>query len=467
MAPLATGLLLANTRTVHHNTRAFRTVKEFLMLKARVVAITVCAGLTLVPGKVHAQSSTLATLMSRVFVDQVVLTKTPAGVGVVAHDPIFANDPTVTTVTTLIQQVSQQIGSQVSTFPLGSSSGGFTYRFDPALGTFSRSTDSFGPAFAERAATVGKQKLSVGMNYQHGKYTTLDGKDLPNGEIKFYLLHQPLNPRSYVEGDVIEAALRMNLTSDTTVFFANYGVTDTLDVGLAIPIERVKMDLTYHATILDFATKVSDPTRHLFANGSKTQDFTSSGSASGIGDVVLRAKYAFLKKDAGALAAGLDIHLPSGDDQNMLGTGATQTQFFLIASAPRGNLAPHVNVGYTVASKTASNQVNYVGGTEYAVAPKVTIVGDLVGRTLQSTLRLKDISVPHTFQQGSLTAPVETTTLQEVTTESRTLTTVLATGGIKFNPWQNLLISAHVLVPLNDAGLRSKVTPVVGFDYSF
>src|SRR5882762_8750529 len=46
---------------------------------------------------------------------------------------------------------NQQIVSQLATFPLGSSSGGFAYRFDPTTGTFQRATDSFGPSFAERA----------------------------------------------------------------------------------------------------------------------------------------------------------------------------------------------------------------------------------------------------------------------------------------------------------------------------
>ena len=437
------------------------------MLRAQVVLVLACVGLALPPG-VYAQT-TLQDLMSKVFVEQVVLARTPAGVGVVAHEPVFANDPTITSVTSVIQQVSQQIGSQISTsFPLGSSSGGFTYRYDAALGSFTRSTETFGPAFAERAATVGKQKLSVGVNYQHGKYTTLDGKDLKDGDIKFYLLHQQLSPRSFVEGDVIEAALRMKLSSDTTVFYTNYGVTDSLDVGLAVPVERVSLDLTYHATILDFATKVVDPTRHLFGNGLKTQDFTSSGSASGIGDVVVRAKYAFLRREARGLAAGLDLRLPTGDDQNMLGTGATNTQLFFIGSTARGNVSPHVNLGYTISSGNTlvSDQVNYVGGAEYAVTPKVTVVGDLVGRTLRDALRLKDVPVPHSFQQGA-TAAIQTTTLQELATESANLTTVLGTAGVKFNPWQNLLISAHVVFALNDAGLRSRVTPVVGFDYSF
>ena len=440
------------------------------MLKPRVVLAMVCVGLALSSANLYAQSSqpTLLDSMYNLFVNNVVLAKTPAGVGVVAHEPVFANDPTVTSVTGLIQQVSQQIGSQISIFPLGSSSGGFTYRYDPSLGTFSRTTQTFGPAFAERAVTVGKGKLSVGMNYEHGNYTTLDGKDLANGDIKFDLLHQHLNPRSFVEGDVVQAALQMKLTSDTSVFYANYGLTNQLDVGLAVPLEHVNLDLTYHATILDFATKVVDPTRHLFGNGSKTQDFTSTGSASGVGDVVIRAKYNFLKREAQGFAAGLDLRLPTGDDQNMLGTGATNTQLFFIGSTARGNVSPHVNLGYTISSGNTlvSDQVNYVGGAEYAVTPKVTVVGDLVGRTLRDALRLKDVPVPHSFQQGA-TAAIETTTLQELATESANLTTVLGTAGVKFNPWQNLLISVHVAFALNDAGLRSRVTPVVGFDYSF
>ena len=440
------------------------------MLRARVVPAMVCVGLALSAGNLYAQSSqpTLLDKMFNLFVDKVVVAKTPAGVGVVAHEPIFATDPTVTQVTEVISQVSQQISSQLSIFPLGSSSGGFTYRYDPSLGTFTRTTETFGPAFAERAVTVGKQKVSVGMNYQHGKYTTLDGKDLENGDIKFILLHQPLTPPSFVQGDVIEAALQMKLSSDTTVFYANYGLTDVLDVGLAVPFEHVKMDLSYRATIRDFATKVVSPNTHLFPNGTKTQDFRDTGSASGIGDVVVRAKYNFLKRGAEAYSAGLDLRLPTGDDQNMLGTGATNAQLFLIASTARGNVSPHANVGYTFSSggTGVGDQFNYVGGVEYAVNPKVTVIGDLVGRTIRDTLRLQDVSVSHSFQQGA-TAPIERTTLTKVAEESGSLSTILGTAGLKFNPWQNLLISAHVVLSLNDAGLRSRDTPVIGFDYSF
>src|SRR4030095_12746840 len=45
---------------------------------------------------------------------------------------------------------------EVSTAPLGTSTGGFTFTFDPLLRTFRRSASSFGPAFAERGLTTGR-----------------------------------------------------------------------------------------------------------------------------------------------------------------------------------------------------------------------------------------------------------------------------------------------------------------------
>src|SRR6266850_4988841 len=72
--------------------------------------------------------------------------------------------------------ITQAIGNQLSTFPLGSSAGGFTWSLNPGVGVFSRSTNSFGPLFAERALTVGRGKMNVGFNFQHTSYRSFEGK---------------------------------------------------------------------------------------------------------------------------------------------------------------------------------------------------------------------------------------------------------------------------------------------------
>lgn len=438
------------------------------MSRFRVCAAMLC-GLALTPAAALAQTTSVGLLdqMYNLFVNNVVIARTPGGVGVIAHEPVFATDPTITAVTGVISQVSQQIGSQVSNFPLGSSSGGFTYSYDPALGTFNRTTDSFGPAFAERAVTIGKGKFSFGVNYVHATYDSIDGRSLEDGDIKFYLLHQPLNPPSFVEGDVIEAALKMKLATSTTAVLANYGVTDRLDVGVAIPFVRTTMDLTYHTTIRDFATRVVSPTTHIFADGAKERDFTSEGSAAGIGDVILRGKYVLWRRGAQGAAAGLDLSLPTGDELDMLGSGVSQTKLFFISSAVVGSrISPHVNVGYTLASGNGSDQFGYVGGVEVMMTPRATFVGDILGRTYRDALRLGDLSVSHRFRQGA-SAAQETTTLDTVSVTSKSLASILGSAGVKFNPGQNFLISAHLLFPLSDAGLVSRITPVIGFDVTF
>jgi hypothetical protein len=438
------------------------------MLNARVIATLVVCGVCAVPSRASAQDNGLVQLMLSHFVQNIVLAQTPGGSGVAAHTPVFESGPEVATVTALVRQVAQQIGAQVSNAPLGSSSGGFTYRFDPSTGTFTRSTETFGPAFAERALTAGRGKFAFGMNFQRSRYSSLDEFDLEEGDITFFLPHEQLDPPSFIQGDVIEAAVNMELTSRTTVFFGNYGVTDRLDVGLVVPFQSVSMNLTYAATIRDFSTGGTAPGTHLFANGQRSQDFSASASASGIGDLVVRAKYALPSQGATGLALGVDVALPTGSEDDMLGTGATQARVFLIASTTRGRLSPHVNVGATLAggSDTASHQFNYVGGAEYAAHPRVTFTGDLIGRTLFDANRIVSDEIVHEFRQGA-TFPLQTAELETVAVESGSLTQVLGTVGAKLNPGGNLLISVHGVFQLTSGGLRRGFTPVFGFDYSF
>lgn len=421
----------------------------------------------LLTGVPAAAQVSLRSHMSRLFETGLVLARTPAGVGLVAHTPTFAEDPVVRETADLVDQISAQIGLQLANVPLGSSGGGFTYGFDSTLGTFNRTTETFGPAYAERAATVGEDRYAVGVNYVHRSYTALDRLDLANGDIRFNLFHERLSPASYVEGDVVQVAVRMNLSSDATVFHARYGLTDSFDVGMSLPVVRVRMNLVYRATILDFATRTVSPTTHLFANGRKTQDFNAAGDASGLGDIVLRGRYSFAARGMPGVAVGLDLRLPSGNADDMLGTGASQTRVFFIASGGR-RVSPHVNLGYTVSSGNAAvpDEVTYAGGVEFGATPRVTLLFDVFGQTSSGALRVQNRSTVHTFRQGP-TAPIERTTLSSVAVSPFTLTTGMGAVGAKINVWRNALVSANLLVPIAHAGLRSRASFVAGFDYTF
>ncbi len=364
---------------------------------------------------------------------------------------------------------NQQIVGQLATFPIGSPTGGFAFTFDAASGTFQRTTDSFGPAFADRALTNGRGKFTFGTSFQFSKYSSFEGQDLDGGGIKFYLRHENVPGDLFFEGDLIEAALSMDLSSATTTVFGNFGVTDKLDLAVAIPIVSVSMDATVNASILRVASGQGTTNIHAFQGGGASRSFSGSQDAAGIGDILVRAKYRFASMAGGGLAAGVDVRLPTGDAENLLGTGATGATFTLIGSTTRGNFGPHFNVGFTTNGDSdvgnIANELTYRVGTEIVAGPRVTLNADVLGRTMMDIERLELTSVEHRFFNNVGVPGV--LPLQEYVARSGSLNLMnLAVGG-KFNLGGNFLLNANVLFALSDSGVVSKVTPVFGFDYTF
>ena len=350
------------------------------------------------------------------------------------------------------------IGAQVSSFPLGSSAGGFSWTFDPALGSFNRVSPSFGPVFSERALTIGRNRLNVGINYQRGTFDNLEGKDLRGGDIKFYT---GVNLGS-LGGIFFEDALDLKLTTDTIGLFATYGVTDRLDLGIAIPIMNVEMRAALTTRIGNTVTGVNPD--ELFTE-------TVNESANGIGDIVIRGKYSIWKARGGGVAAGVDWRLPTGDEEELLGIAGAQGKFYVAASSAHGKFSPHFNLGLTVSGDTEAardpetfvfdppDEVAYAAGVDFAVTPQFTVVGDIIGRTLRDTDRfnLRLTNVPTEFGGP----------YREWTSESGSLNLLLGSVGVKFNPASRALISFNLLFPLNDRGLRDDLTLVGGFEWSF
>jgi len=110
------------------------------------------------------------------------------------------------------------------------------------------------------------------------------------------------------------------------------------------------------------------------------------------------------------------------------------------------------------------DEVNYTVGMEFVAHPRVTVIGDLVGRTLRQAGRLGLTS--KTFEYQGATS-VQSARFDEFEPRAGSLNLVLGAVGVKFNPTGALLVSANVLFPLSDGGLRSRLTTVVGLDFAF
>jgi hypothetical protein len=434
-------------------------VRRILVLAAIVV---------LAPGLAWAQNSGLSTVLLRFFDPS-----NPFVLATTGHQAHFSSQPAAQEA---LRQLNRGIATQLSTFPLSSASGGFTYTFDKTLGVFTRSSESFGPLFSERALTAGKGKLNFGFNYSRATYDTFEGNSLRNGDLKLFLTHSDINGDGdhlnfYFEGDVIRTDLYLNITSENSVFFANYGVSDRFDVGLTVPYVHVKIDARIHATVDALSTGGDSFVSHVFPNQSDEADFKQGGTAQGIGDVVLRAKYHAVRGDSWGLAAAADLRVPTGDENDLLGSGATQLKLYAIASGT-GKFSPHVNVGYTF-SKGGSEatgalpaEFNYTAGFDAALGHRVTLTGDLIGRILRKTGRIQEIQQEWNYMRRN-DPNLHSTALPELVEVEGDLNVVLASAGLRVNPFKNLLISANALFSTGKRGLQDHFTPVIAFDYSF
>lgn len=475
---------------------------------SRTVLLTcgMAFSVALLPAHAHAQAP-LAGLVKNLF-DSVTknATSTATGPTIDHASHFFLGGENLTLA---VRQLNVSIAEQLTTFPLASSSGGFT--FGPGPGGEIRSTsNTFGPLFAERGVTIGRNKFNFGYTYQGTTFDSFEGQTLDDGSLRFVSQHNNCCPAGAnspsqttdfapeFERDLLQSTLSATIKTRTNAFFANYGVTSRFDIGVAVPIVHVDIDANVTGTILRTAS-ASNPLIHSFDGvGSSVKTVSGSGTASGLGDLLLRAKYNVFRSDSTALAGALDLRLPTGDENELLGTGATQAQLFFIASGEYGRVSPHVNFGYTFSHGEASaeaasvdnpvaefgapaagvnqnpldltfpDEINYTFGVSVAPLPKLTLGFDVRGRTIRDVPRFETENTTYVNRgPGALPSASYTESNEFVDVSRGSLSQILGVIGGKVNLGGTFLLNITVLVPMNDAGLKAKPTPVIGFDYVF
>ena len=195
--------------------------------------------------------------------------------------------------------ISNALLVELATLPISTSSGGFTYVFNSELGTRERASSSFGPFFVERALTSGRNQMSFGATFRYSEFDQLDGNDLRSGNFvttatQFRDEAQPF--------DVETVTLR--LKTQTVTGFANYGVTDRIDIGVAVPI--VSMALSGE--------------RINTYRGQRIPQAAATATTSGVADMAISARAHLLGGRASGLTAGVQARLPTGREEDLLGT---------------------------------------------------------------------------------------------------------------------------------------------------
>ena len=217
----------------------------------------------------------------------------------------------------------------------------------------------------------------------------------------------------------------------------------------------------------------SDPAFPRFPDGSDSQTFTSSGSASGVGDILIRGKVNIARNDNAGAAVALDLRLPTGDEDNLLGTGGTQAKLFFIGSAIFGKFAPHINLGYTFSDGGSeligelSDEINLAAAFDVALHPRVSFSTEVNWRTILDANQVRSREEPFIFRRHD-SPEVHTVMRPTLATEQEDLNFALAMVGAKVNLANTILLTANLSFSLTSEGLQDKdVIPLIGVDYSF
>jgi hypothetical protein len=176
-----------------------------------------------------------------------------------------------------------------------------SYEFDPATGNFQREPSTFGQVYLDRADTLGARRFNVSFAYQFVQLDEIDGQEADD-------LRDPTPiPINGKLGAIEFDQLRIRASVHYFLFGLTYGVTDDLDVSVAVPVEYSNLFVGAKIRV----AAVSAETGELVRLSRSPED---SMHPLGVGDLMLRAKYRVLERRDVHVAAGLLLRIPIGDE---------------------------------------------------------------------------------------------------------------------------------------------------------
>ena len=329
-----------------------------------------------------------------------------------------------------LNNLSQVVASSVGSFSFNSTVSAVSFDIDQGVAV--RTAESLGPILGERAATIGAGRINFAMSASYIKYKQLEGVKL--NKLSLDLGHLDVPGANAFENDIVRLNLDLDLEQTVVAFYGTYGITNNLDVGVVVPLVYVDASVTSHAVVIDRGGAGI----HRFG-GSSNPDSSNSGSAGGLGDITVRAKWHATK--------GLDLPVEAavvgyatfgtGDEKDLLGTGSTSAYLGGVVSGSYGRLSPHLNVGYEHffdnTSRFDRSNARVVAGFDVKASDRFAVSADFLGRWEENDRSRMDLAI-----------------------------------GAKWEAVRNAPFSVNLLVPLNrNEGLRPDFVLSLGMEATF
>ena len=373
----------------------------------------------------------------------------------------------------LLDFLTSSLAINVSSFPLPSTVSSQTFRFVDGVPT--PSSTSFGPIMAERAQTIGRGRLNAGVNYSRVSFHRLRGRPLDDLRLTFTHVNVDFEGCDeivggdctefgipQVENDLIDLGLDLRMEAEVVAFFATFGLTDRIDLSFAIPVVNLSLD---GVSLAEVDPSTTDRALHFFGGTPENPVLEATsvarGSASGLGDVAVRLKVRLTDNPTWNIGVLGEARAPTGREEDFLGTGHLNARGLLIVSGRFDEFSPHANLGFEYRGNDLDqNEVELVVGFDHMLSDWATIAVDLLGAF---KLGQSELVFPE---------PVEITSpffrrVERTNIVNRRDDIVDGSLGFKFRTGSGVVFVANLLVPLNDGGLRSRITPTFGIEYLF
>jgi hypothetical protein len=180
-----------------------------------------------------------------------------------------------------------------------------------------------------------------------------------------------------------------------------------------------------------------------------------------------------MREGTRALAVGLDVRIPTGNEENLLGAGGTGVRPFVAFSGTFGRIAPHANLAYqwngssilggdirTGQKGDLPDQFAYALGSDISVNARLSVIVDVVGQRVLDSPRLATFGFDATGPFGSV--PLEDLRFQNASYWASS-----GSVGTKLNVAPRVLINFNLRFALTEGGLTDRVSPLIGAEFAF
>ncbi len=342
-----------------------------------------------------------------------------------------------TIVPTLVRTVARS-----ADFPIAATGPDFAYEYRPETGTFERSARPFNPVLIEVPQTLGLHVLQIGISMLWSGFNRQDGGLLRNTKAGFtFTGTTPENETVPIPGNLTFNDFRI----EDFVFsgVVTYGITERWDVGLVVPAVLTTLKAQGRSTV-----------RIAGENLLVTLDrFDIDDSKLGVGDVLLRTKYALDPLWGITFAPVFVLRLPTGNPNNFQGIGDTTLTPGVAAMHSGERVGFYADAGFEFdADDLSRSAFRYGMALSVRILKYASIIAELTGK---STVSDDTFSVRLAGTSRELPASILRSDI------------VSGAVSVKARVLPGCVAYAGALFPLTKDGVTTPVTPLAGLEFHF